>query len=279
MAKKAQAANASRRKAAKGATRKREAVARERTGLAGWLNRLLLVAGAAVVLVAAGQGYLYLQSIPVQQIRVSGELEYTRAEAIQEIVHPALAGGFLGADLNLIREEVERLPWVYRVSVRRRWPAALELHVTEQLAIARWGDGAFLNHSGEIFESNRVPDQQALPLLQGPDGTAPALTAQYMRLTAMLEPADLRLESLHLDPRGHLEAGLAGGVRVILGNRDVRERMQRFIAVYSEHLAARHEQLVRVDLRYESGLAVVFKPSAIEPAAEPEESPSRVAGL
>ncbi len=264
---------------AHGATRKQQPAAAAKRGWGFWFNGVLVVFAGAVVLAAAVQGGLYLRSIPVQQIRVTGELAYTRAEAIQEIVQPALRGGFLGADLQRIRECVEQLPWVYRATVRRRWPAALELHVVEQLAIARWGDQGFLNHGGEIFNSSTVEDQQSLPLLQGPDGTAQELAADYLRLTALLQPLGLTVSALHLDTRRQLEAELDGGLRVLMGNRDFRERMQRFTAVYREHLAGHGAAIERIDLRYESGLAVAFKTPDGQPAAEPESAPPTVAGL
>ena len=264
---------------AHGATRKRPPAAEADRGWGFWCNGVLVMVAAAVVIAAAIQGGLYLRSIPVQQIRVTGELAYTRAEAIQEIVQPALRGGFLGADLLRIRESVEALPWVYRATVRRRWPAALELHVVEQLAIARWGDQGFLNHGGEIFSSSTVEDQQSLPLLQGPEGTAQELAAEYLRLTALLQPLGLTVSALHLDTRGQLEAELDGGLRILMGNRDFHERMRRFTAVYREHLADRGAGIERIDLRYESGLAVAFRTPDGQPAAEPESAPPTVAGL
>ena len=43
-----------------------------------------------------------------------------------------------------------------------------------------------------------------------------------------------------------------------LGNEDFVERVQRFVAVYQTELGARAGELERVDLRYETGMAVVF---------------------
>ena len=115
------------------------AVAKPRRMSSAWLNRLLVLAGVGVVLAAAVQAYMALERIPVQRISVTGELEHTRSEVVQEMVQPALSGGFLNADLQLIRQELEALPWIYEGNVRRKWPNALEIHVIEQLPIARWG--------------------------------------------------------------------------------------------------------------------------------------------
>ena len=133
-----------------------------------WLNRLLILLAAAVVLTAATKGFLAIQGLPVQRISITGELEHTQAQAVQDIVQPSLAGGFLKADLHQIQRQLESLPWIYEASVRRRWPAALEIHILEELPIARWGWDGFLNHEGEVFHSDKNGDWNSLPLLQGP---------------------------------------------------------------------------------------------------------------
>jgi cell division protein FtsQ len=118
---------------AKGATRKVAAAAKARRSPSVWFNRLLILTGAVVVAAAAIEAYFTLESIPVQRITVTGELAHTRYEEVQEMVQPALAGGFLNADLHRIRSQLEALPWIYEATVRRKWPSALEINVMEQL--------------------------------------------------------------------------------------------------------------------------------------------------
>jgi cell division protein FtsQ len=248
------------RKPVQGATRKSGVViAAPVRRASAWLNRLLILTGAAVVIAAAVQAYITLQSIPVQRISVTGELEYTQTAAVQEMVQPALAGGFLKADLQRIREQLEGLPWIYEAQVRRKWPNALEIHVVEQLPIARWGQDGFLNHEGEVFNSGKQVDEQFLPLLQGPAGAARSLMANYLRVLEMLAPLGLTVEQLSVDERGQVEAVLGGGTILVLGKDDFLDRMHRFVAIYREELAGRAADVESVDLRYESGLAVAFR--------------------
>ncbi|MCB1707661.1 MAG: cell division protein FtsQ/DivIB, partial [Halioglobus sp.] len=231
------------------------------------LNRVIVLTGAGIVLVAALQGYIALQSIPVQYIKVTGELAHTRTDLIQEMIQPALVGGFLRADLQRIRTQLEELPWIYQATVQRRWPNALEIHVVEQLPIARWGDSGFLNHEGQVFQSESSQDWQALPRLDGPRGSAQALVAGYQRLVEILAPVHLSVAQLTVDERDQVEVVLAGGIRLLLGSEDFLERMHRFVAIYRTELAARAADVERVDLRYETGVAVAFTES------------SRVAGI
>jgi len=245
----------------KGATRRQPAPASNRQrSMSTWFNRLLILTGAVVVIAAAVEAYLTLESIPVQRITVTGELEHTRYEAVQEMVEPALAGGFLNADLQRIRDQLEALPWIYQASVRRRWPNALEIHVEEQLPIARWGDAGFLNHEGQVFHSDSAERWQSLPLLRGPEGSASTLVATYQRLLDLLRPVGLTISQLAMDERGQVEATLDRDVQLMLGGEEFLERVQRFVALYQAELAARFADVERVDLRYASGAAVAFRP-------------------
>ena len=246
------------RKPAKGATRNTSVAAEQPRAPSACLNRLLVLAGAGVVLAAAAQAYVTVLEIPVQRVGVTGELEHTQAELVQEMVQPSLAGGFLKADLQHMREQLEGLPWIYRATVRRKWPNALEIHVVEQLPIARWGQDGFLNHEGEIFRSGKSGAGESLPLLQGPEGTAKALMANYQRLVELLAPLGMAVEQLAVDERGQVEAVLAGGIQLVVGGDHFLERMHRFVAIYRTQLAARAGEVQRVDLRYESGIAVAF---------------------
>jgi cell division protein FtsQ len=246
------------RKPVHGATRKTPAPRAERKPSA-WLNRIMILTAAGVVLVAALQAYITLQSIPVQYITVTGELEHTQTGRIQDMIQPALVGGFLHADLQRIRAQLEDLPWIYQATVQRRWPNALEIHVIEQLPIARWGDSGFLNHEGEVFQSDSSQDWQALPRLQGPEGSARRLVAGYQRLVEILGPLHLSVAQLTVDERDQVEVVLTGGMQLLLGSRDFLERMHRFVALYRTELAGRAAEVERVDLRYEKGIAVAFR--------------------
>ena len=255
------------RKSAQGATRKGPAVKQKRKPSA-WLNRLIILTGAGVVMVAGLQAYITLQSIAVRHITVTGELEHTRTGLVQDMVQPALVGGFLRADLQRIRAQLEELPWIYQATVQRRWPNALEIHVIEQLPIARWGESDFLNHEGEVFRSDSSKEWQALPRLRGPEGSAQAMVAGYQRIVEILRPLQLAIAQLTVDERGQVDVVLEGGMQLLLGGEDFLERMHRFVAIYRTELSARAADVERVDLRYETGIAVAFS-----------EDSSRVAGL
>jgi len=248
------------RKSTHGATRKVK-VERKPVKSFAWLNRLLILVGVGVVLTAVAKAAVVLHTLPVERIVVTGKLLNTQTVVIQNMVQPSLVGGFLSADLQRLREQLETLPWVYQATIKRQWPSALEIHVVEQLPIARWGERGYLNHAGEVFHSTREGDDKALPMLTGPEGTERQLIADYQLVTELLRPVALAVKRLAVDDRGQLQATLTDGIEVAFGDDELTDRLERFIGLYSSSLVERRADILRVDTRYRSGVAVAFRES------------------
>jgi cell division protein FtsQ len=52
---------------------------------------------------------------------------------------------------------------------------------------------------------------------------------------------------------------LAGGLTLVIDEKESLEKLQRFTAVYRLFSEEQRQQLLRVDLRYENGLAIKWK--------------------
>lgn len=251
---------ARKRKSANGATR-RKSVQERRPRSFAWMNRFFVFLGLSVVCAALVKAVLTLNAIPVERIVVTGKLAYTQKLALQEMIQPALIGGFLGADLSRIQRQLEQLPWVYQAVVRRQWPSALEIHVVEQLPIARWGDSSFLNHEGELFHPSGKSSWEFLPVLTGVDGQEQELIRAYQYISESLRPMALAVSELASNDRGQLRAVLSSGTELLLGSSELSERLDRFTTLYQASGETISTEIERVDLRYHSGLAVVFRKS------------------
>lgn len=74
--------------------------------------------------------------IPVSGLVVQGELEYVNSEEVRKILAATpQTNNFFKLDVNLLQKEVEKLPWVYQSSVRKRWPALLYVYIVEQTPV------------------------------------------------------------------------------------------------------------------------------------------------
>ena len=131
----------------------------------------------------------------------------------------------------------------------------------EETPIARWGEMAF-SITREGYSTPQEAVMGSLPLLTGPEGSAPALMAKYQRLVGILAPLNLSVEQLAVDERGQVEAVLVRGMQLNLGD----DRFSRAHAPVRRDLSqlnwpGARVKLRRVDLRYESGVAVAFQES------------------
>ncbi len=67
-----------------------------------------------------------MEAQQVERLTVRGDVRHLDSDAIQARLAPRVAEGFMAADLISLRQDLESLPWVYRVNTRRRWPAEIE---------------------------------------------------------------------------------------------------------------------------------------------------------
>lgn len=216
---------------------------------------------------------------PVRRVLLEGSFQRVSPVEVEQVVRRAVDGGFLTADLELLRRGVESLAWVDRARVERRWPDAIAIEVVEQMPAARWGDDGLLNTRGELFVSGARHLPPELPRLDGPPGSEVAVARRYLAVQERLAEQGLRLAALRLDARGAWEMELSNGVTVRLGRRDVDQRMERFLRVAAEVIAGRAADIDHVDMRYSNGFSIGWRGGAEPRAARAAAAAGRSGGL
>ncbi len=196
---------------------------------------------------------------PLSVVEVKGEFRYLRKAALQAAVAPAVSGGFFTVDVAAIRVAAERLPWVYRASVKRIWPASLQIAIAEQQPVAHWGEHGYLNAHGEAFVPGRPADTPDLPMLNGPAGQEKKVLEQYHRVVGALAPIGLQVQRLALDERRAWQVTLDNGVVLRLGRAEPWQRLARLVRAWPEVFAGRVAELQAVDLRYSNGFSVLWQ--------------------
>ncbi len=244
------------------------------------VQRLLLKVAVACGCLAALFGTFVMGShlidLRVEQLVLEGAVEHVAVTELEAQLAPTLQASFLTLDLDDVREQLERMPWVYRAGVRRRWPNTVVIEIEEQRPIARWGLDGFLNHEGEYFPGAFADRWSELARLEGPAGSERNMTRRYQSLEALLEPTGLQVVALHEDSLGQVGAELHNGVLLQLGADNHRERIGRFVTLWREQLT--EQPVMRVDMRYEHGAAVALLPTSQwalgdVPAANWQETP------
>ncbi len=247
------------------------------------------VAAAVFVLAAAGVGvaaWAWLMRSPVFPIRavqLDGDLARNSVPTIRANAMPRLAGNFFSVDLPLSRAAFESVPWVRRAVVRRVWPDRLVVRLEEHRAAALWAgeepadaaavidSGRLVNSFGELFDANLGDvEDEALPVLSGPEDRAAEVLAMLQRLQPLLARHDLQISALHLSGRGSWRAAFDSGATMELGrgsDDEVIARTERFVRSFAAANAKWRAPLQHADLRHAGGYAMRLRGVTTTPSA------------
>jgi cell division protein FtsQ len=192
-------------------------------------------------------------------------------DSIRYLVHEHIQGNFFTVDLNRTRRSFEQLPWVRKVSVRRKFPWGLEVDIEEHVALAHWNDKELVNTYGEVFmaESNAE-----LPTFVGQADTSEQVAQMYGELSQALLPLRQEIKQVSLSPRFAWQIRLKNGMTLELGREQMQQRLTRFVEVYPYSLATLTNPVKHVDLRYRNGFAA-YLPNGLG-AQEKQNSANKV---
>ena len=231
----------------------------------------LTIAGALALLLVALLWAARQPLFAVRAIRIEGDVTRNSVSTIRANAAPHLAGNFFTMDLPKAKRAFESVPWVRQAVVMRRWPNRLLVRIEEHRAVALWSnDGAnnggndkLVNSFGEVFEANLGDvEDDALPTLQGPDGSSAQALAMLRRLNAVFAPLDAKVDTLSLSSRGSWRAELDNSAEVELGrgsDDEVIARTQRFVGTVTQVTQRYQRPLEYADLRHNEGYAVRLK--------------------
>jgi cell division protein FtsQ len=225
----------------------------------------------------------------LRAVELTAAPQRVSTELLEKMVREQVSGNFFTVDLEVTRQAFEKLPWVRKVSVRRKFPWSLQVEVEEQVALARWNGSELVNTHGEVFagECERMmpkaaqrPDgvrvsggvplagtsgtrrpppcggvDQDLPVFIGQPDTSEQVTQMYAELNAALQPIRQQIAQISLSPRYAWQVKLDNGMVLELGREEMQQRLKRFVAVYPYSLAALARPASHVDLRYRNGFA------------------------
>lgn len=202
------------------------------------------------------------QQAPVQEIVISGSRTFIDDQKVKMLVRQSQPGSFFELDVNQTHQTVEAMPWVYRASVRKRWPSGLEIFVVEQQPAAIWNGDMLLNQYGDAFDaqisSADLDSKITLPNLYGPGGSEQTALQGYRNMQSLLDASNLHIVEMFLSERFAWNIQLNNGIKLNLGRTEFIDRLQRFVDLYPL-ISQQDRQVDYVDLRYDTGLAVGWK--------------------
>lgn len=203
----------------------------------------------------------------INTVKLESRLQGVTEEDVRVLLARYTESGFLGVDVQDLRDELEQNPWVAHATVRRVWPDALVIRIDEKQPVARWGDASLLDVDGNVFTPPMRGTEVALPALRGPQGSEDMVLSRFHELSSLLQQVGLQLVSLGVNPRGSWTAWTDTGLELKIGRDDVDERLQRFVRLYRGGLREQLADAQTIDLRYGNGISVSNKPAATDAVA------------
>lgn len=245
---------------------------RQRAGrtLAQWREQHRATLGAIAIgamVGAASAGIWYVQTaasevaerFPIQRISILGELKYVDRAALEAALRPYMEENFFSIELNDIKQTTESMAWIDHATARKEWPNTLVVSLHERIPVANWGKNQFLSAKGQIFLAEHVQPNANLPTFIGMADQAALIARHYVQMQAVLKDAGLTINVLEMTDRVSMTLKLNGDMSLVVDEKESLEKLQRFTAVYRLFTDEQRQQLLRVDLRYENGLAIKWK--------------------
>ncbi len=260
------------------------------------LAKSLIIATSIVIAVAASVlPYLWIEKnvqperdlMPIRVLEIEGKLvRVTREQIIEKLTRdsepvdtPVVASvvakeglsdsnnvttesstkgviGYFGSDLQQLEQRLQEISWVQTIKLRRVWPDRLRIEIKEHRAIAIWNRTKLINEYGELFSPVDISGFDTLPELSGPDQQLQKLLVTFQELQQLFTSIELQLKVLNLNHRYSWSLALSNGIKLQVGRKNLIERVERFITLYP--LLQRESKLAieKIDLRYDTGLAV-----------------------
>jgi cell division protein FtsQ len=220
-------------------------------------GQLILVLFLLLALLAAGllSGLIDSNRWRIQKLDVEAPFKRVSAEQIRRALAASPERSFFRLDVQALRQRLQKLDWVDRVSVVKKWPDTLQIRLFEHEPVAIWNDNRLLNRSGQVFAVADVEALSDLPSLHGRDVTAATLWDQYQRFNNLLQATGTDIQSVTVSDRGAWAMRLRNGMKVYAGSRQLDARLGRLADSWEALMQLGRGVPEYVDLRYPNGYA------------------------
>jgi len=197
----------------------------------------------------------------IEEVKVSGHHETSEIDILERL---GLDGwtSTIGFDAEAARERIASLPWVETVAVRKIYPDALEIRLSERQPFAIWQHGnelSLIERDGHLIAPYGRGHHAALPLIIG-QGAPEAAPGFIDRLRAFPELASRAKGYIRVAER-RWDVRFENGVTVKLPEADEDHALAALARLDSESgLLSR--DIVAVDMRFADRLVVQLTPEA-----------------
>jgi cell division protein FtsQ len=214
------------------------------------------------LLSALTAAYLFSRTEPIfllKNIRIKGASQLSESEILAKI-YPFIKKSIFGTDMGKVKEAITSHPFIKDVRVKRVFPFSILIDVNERAPSALWigsgGDIRMLDESGQAYRSLTKGDAAGLFAISTSEKNE--ARSVFREVSSWDQQGIMKKDAISevVYREGNMTVfSLDGGVEIILGKEDHRERLKRALAVLDD--ARRRGLLIRcIDARFEKGAIV-----------------------
>jgi cell division protein FtsQ len=206
----------------------------------------------------------------IESIRIEGSQYRVDPRTIERTAWRSVHGNYFSVNLNTIEEQLKAIPGIYAVAVRRIWPGALSISITESEGLAKWSELRSDASEGTETFINLPPGRVLgqIPKLSGPSKQRHEVFNAYFEADRILWPLGLEITTVSMTLAGDWtlwirssQSDESKGFPLVVGRQDPVLKVVDFAQVFEAALGGQVSSIDVVDLRYPSGLAVRWKSS------------------
>lgn len=214
---------------------------------------LLLLVGITVIY------FFIFPKYPIRHVVVEQGGANVDELAIRDKVSPHLRHGFFRTSVRAIQKDLLQLPWIKAVVVQKKWPDSVLIKLTLGDTVAKWNKNAYLLDGGVVYQTPKPLAKGVLPELNSSQNDASALLELYYAFKADLATDALSIQALNETDTHEYIIILNNGIVLNLGDKNLQQRVHRFVKTYPFELVDKAGNIAYVDLRYENGMAVGWR--------------------
>ncbi|MFY9178700.1 MAG: FtsQ-type POTRA domain-containing protein [Venatoribacter sp.] len=221
-----------------------------------WIKLGVFSATVAVAFLLSYLGYYLYRSWPIEQLEISGNLKVWTPGQISQKLDWLRSESFASVDVELVHQQIQNLPLVKEVLVRKRWPNLIEVYVNEDEPLALWNGEFLLGSNGKL---SLKPEELKLDTLLEVEGDANQ-TAKVIQFIAdanrALGKTGVSLKRIKISTIGSVQATLSNNWVAEFGRQNTDKRLMQLGRVLS---ALPSEKVAKIDLRYGKGAAISWR--------------------
>lgn len=235
----------------------------------GTRTRIIFVFMLAITAAVGWRGWNWLDGLDLRTVRITGNV-HAASDELLELASVDTGEALLAVDPRIVRDRVQRHPWVKSANATRLPPDLLSIDVRERVPVvlvidAQGLPATYLDGGG--YALPLTPETRFdVPLLKGvelpPHPTRPIedrVVVDLLLTLATIRPdEDVLISSFEMDTKGQISLRTEpihgrGSILVRLGRRDFADRLSYLKAFWREAVLTRPEISYEwIDLRFDS---------------------------